>query len=104
LEAKSRDIRGRDRSKHLQPKRRKGRQSDFVTVGAKSCINPISGTANPDTYEVATGRKTNPFVSDRNDPVKLSAKLGFHRQRRSSPVASQSFRSPISRRIEALQE
>lgn len=81
LETKSSDIRGRDRSKQSQPKRRQGRQSDFGTVGAKSCINPRSDTSNPDTDEVAIGRSTHPFGSDRNHPVKLSATLDFHRQR-----------------------
>jgi hypothetical protein len=69
LEAKSSDIPGRDRSKQLQPKRRKGRQSDFIPIGAKSCINPRSDASNADTDEVAIGLNTNRFGSDRDDPV-----------------------------------
>jgi hypothetical protein len=81
-EAKSSDIPRRDRSKQLQPKRRQGRQSDFVTIGTKSCINARSDTSNPDTDEVAIGRNTDRFGSDRDYPVKLSATLDFHRLRR----------------------
>jgi hypothetical protein len=66
LGAKPSDIHGRDRPKQLQPKRRQGRQSDLVTIDAKSCINPKSDTSNPDTDEVAIGRNTNRFGEDRN--------------------------------------
>jgi hypothetical protein len=69
LTAKSNDIRGRDRSKQLQSKRGQSRQSDFVAVGATFCINPRSDTSNPDTDEVAIGRNTSRFGSDRNYSV-----------------------------------
>jgi hypothetical protein len=95
LGAKPSDIHGRDRPKQLQPKRRQGRQSDLVTIDAKSCINPKSDTSNPDTDEVAIGRNTNRFGSDRNYPVKLSATFDFHRLRRPRPVVSQTYASLI---------
>jgi len=81
LEAKSSDIRGRDRSKQLQPKRRQGRQSDFGAVSAKSCIGPGSDTANPDMDEGAIRRDASGFGPDRDDPVKQTTSLDFHRQR-----------------------
>jgi hypothetical protein len=95
LGAKPSDIHRRDRPKQLQPTRRQGRQSDLVTIDAKSCINPKSDTSNPDTDEVAIGRNTNRFGSDRNYPVKLSATLDFHRLRRPRPAVSQTYASLI---------
>ncbi len=78
-QAEPSDIRGRDRSKHLQTKHRQGRQSDLVTIHAKSCVHPKPDTPNPYTDDIAIGRNTNPFGARHNYPVELSATLDFQR-------------------------